>query len=223
MILLTFVNLTFLTSPALADDKQEASQLVVKAKLMVESFMADQNLEAFGDLIKRAKAVLLIPDLFKGGFILGGSGGNGLFLVADPKTGTWIGPAFYAVGGASFGLQIGAAASEMAILVMTERGISTFLSNSLKLGADLGVAVGPVGVGAAVATSNLSADLISFSRSKGLYGGVSLDGGAVVVREGLNAAFYNRPVTPTDIFIRREVKNPEAMALIAEVAKAAKK
>ncbi len=223
IILLTFVSLTFLTSPALADDKQEASQLVVKAKLMMESFMSDPNLEPFGDLIKQAKAVFLIPDLVKAGFIFGGSGGNGLLLVADPKTGTWIGPAFYAVGGASFGLQIGAAASEMAILVMTDRGISSFLSNSLKLGADVGVAVGPVGVGASVATANLSADLISFSRSKGLYGGVSLEGSVVVVREGLNAAFYKRQATPTDIFIRREVKNPEAMGLIEEVAKAAKK
>ena len=203
--------------------EQEASQLVARAKLMMESFMTDPNLEPFGDLIKRAKAVFLIPDLVKAGFILGGSGGNGLLLVADPKTGTWIGPAFYAVGGASFGLQIGAAVSEMAILVMTDRGISSFLSNSVKLGADLGVAVGPVGVGAAVATSNLSADLISFSRSKGLYGGVSLEGGVVVVREGLNDAFYKRQVTPTDIFIRREVKNPEAMILIDEVSKAAKK
>ena len=223
VIIMTIVNLTFLTSPALADGKQEASLLVLKAKFMVESFMVDQNLEAFGDLIKRAKAVFLIPDLFKGGFILGGSGGNGLFLVADPKTGTWIGPAFYTVGGVSFGLQIGGAVSETAILIMTERGISSFLSNSFKLGADLGVAVGPIGVGAAVATANLSADLISFSRSRGLYGGVSLDGSVVAVREDLNAAFYNRPVTPTDIFIRREVKNPEAMGLIEEVAKAAKK
>ena len=85
------------------------------------------------------------------------------------------------------------------------------------------MAVGPVRAGVVVATSNLSADLISFSRSKGLYGGVSLEGGVVVVREGLNAAFYNKQATPTDIFIRREVKNPEAMVLIEEVAKAAKK
>ena len=223
IIIITFVSPTFLTSPARADDKQEASLLVLKAKFLVENFVDDSNLEAFGVLIKRAKAVLLIPDLRKGAFILGGSGGNGLLLVADPKTGTWIGPAFYTIGGASFGLQIGGSASETAILIMTERGISSFLANSLKLGADLGVAIGLIGVGTAVATANLSADLISFSRSKGLYGGVSLDGSVVAVREDLNAAFYNRKVTPTDIFIRREVKNPEAMTLIEEVTKAAKK
>ncbi len=223
LILLTLVSLTFPTSSALADDKQEASELVVKAKFMMESFMADKNLEAFGDLIKRAKGVFLIPDLLKGAFVVGASGGNGLLLVADPKTGTWSGPAFFTVGGASIGLQIGGSASETAILVMTERGISSFLANSLKLGADVGVAVGPIGLGAAVATANLSADLISFSRSKGLYGGVSLDGSVVAVREGLNTAFYNSRVTPTDIIVRRGVKNPEAKVLIEEVAKAAKK
>ena len=186
--------------------------------------MVNQNLEAFGDLIKRAKAIFLIPDLFKGGFIFGGSGGNGLFLGGQSEDRNLDRPGlFYTVGGVSFGLQIGGAVSETAILIMSERGVSSFLSNSFKVGADLGVAIGPIGVGAAVATANLSADLISFSRSRGLYGGVSLDGSVVAVRDDLNAAFYNRPVTPTDIFIRREAKNPEAMALIEEVAKAAKK
>ena len=83
------------------------------------------------------------------------------------------------------------------------------------------MAIGLIGVGTA-AVDQLSADLISFSRSKGLYGGVSLDGSVVAVREDLNAAFYNCKL-PIDIFIRREVKNPEAMTLIEEVTKAAKK
>ena len=223
IILITFINMILPSAPALADGKQEASLLVVKARFLVESFMSDPNLEGFRDLIKRAKAVFLVPDLLKGAFIVGASGGNGLLLVADPKTGTWDGPAFYTVGGASFGLQIGGSSSDTAILVMTERGITSFLANSLKLGADAGVAAGPIGIGASAATANLSVDLISFSRSRGLYGGVSLDGSVVAVRDDLNAAFYGRKVTPTDIFIRREVKNPEASFLIEEVVKAAKK
>ncbi|MBI4763768.1 MAG: lipid-binding SYLF domain-containing protein [Deltaproteobacteria bacterium] len=223
IILLTLISLILQPAPALANGKQEASQLVVKARFLVESFMGDPNLEGFRDLIKRAKAVFLVPDLLKGAFIVGASGGNGLLLVADPKTGTWDGPAFYTVGGASFGLQIGGSASDTAILIMTERGITSFLGNSLKLGADVGVAAGPIGLGASAATANLSVDLISFSRSRGLYGGVSLDGSVVAVRDDLNAAFYGRKVTPTDIFIRHEVKNPEASVLIEEVVKAAKK
>ena len=223
LFLLTFIHITFLPSGVLADGRQETSLLVFKARYMLENFMTDNNLDAFHNLIKKAKAVFLIPDFFKGGFFFGGSGGNGLLLVADPKNGTWIGPAFFTVGGASFGLQIGGAVSETAILIMTEKGISSFLSSNFKMGADLGVAIGPVGFGAAVATANLSADLVSFSRSRGLYGGISLEGAVVAVRDDLNNAFYNKTVSPTDILIKREVRNPEATSLIEEAVKAAKK
>ncbi len=147
-----------------------------------------------------------------------------MLLVNDPKTGTWDGPAFYTVGGASFGLQIGGLASDTAILVMTERGITSFMGTSVKLGGDLGVAAGPIGMGVSASTANLSVDLISFSRSRGLYGGVSLDGSVVAVRDDLNEAFYSKKVTPTDIIVRHNVaKNPEANILIDEIIKAAKK
>jgi lipid-binding SYLF domain-containing protein len=207
----------------LADDKQEAVHLVEKTQIMLESFMTDNKLEAYRDLIKNSKAVFLIPQLLKGAFMVGASGGNGLLLVRDEKTGNWHGPAFYTVGGASFGLQFGGEASEVANLILTQRGITSFLSHSLKLGADVGVAVGPIGVGASAATANLSADLISFSRSKGLYGGISLDGAVVAVRDSLNEAYYGKKVNPTDILIKREVKNPQAKGLIETVTKAAKK
>ncbi len=104
---------------------------------------------------------------------------------------------------------------------MTERGVSSLLSNSIKLGADVGIAAGPVGAGASASTVNLSADILSFSRSKGLYGGVSVDGAVVAIRGDWNEAYYGKPVTPTDTLIRREVTNPQAERLIRAVAKAA--
>lgn len=224
IILVTFLTITLFSAPVLADSKQEASLLIIKARYMIENFMFDPNLEGFRDLIKKARAVLLVPDLVKGAFIVGASGGNGMLLVSDPKTGTWDGPAFYTVGGASFGLQIGGSASDTAILVMTDRGITSLMGTSVKLGGDLGIAAGPIGLGVSASTANLSVDLISFSRSRGLYGGVSLDGSVVAVRDDLNEAFYNKKVTPTDIFIRHNVaKNPEANILIDELVKAAKK
>jgi SH3 domain-containing YSC84-like protein 1 len=214
----------FYAFPALsrANDRQEANHLVEKSRILMQGFMRDPNLEAFRNLMKQAKGVYMVPGLLKGAFIVGASGGTGTLLVRDEKTGMWTGPAFYTVGGASFGLQIGGQASDVVILVMTERGISSFLSSSLKLGADVGVAVGPVGIGAAAATANLSADLVSFSRSKGLYGGVALDGSVVAVRESLNKAYYGRDVSPTDILIRQEVSNPKAKRLLEEVTKDSK-
>ncbi len=204
---------------ASAAEKQEAGQLVEKARLTLDSFMHDDNMGAFRDLLKKAHGLMIAPDLLKGAFVVGVSGGNAVFLARDQKSGQWSNPAFYTIGGASFGLQIGGQASEVILLVMTERGVSSLLGSSLKLGGDVGVAAGPVGIGAAAATANLSADILSFSRSKGLYGGLSLEGAVVAVRSGLNEAFYGRQASPADILIRRDVRNDMATRLIQDVSK----
>ena len=142
-----------------------------------------------------------------------------MLVARDAKSGQWRGPAFHTLGGASFGFQAGADAAEVIILAMTERGVTKLLSPQVKLGADISVAAGPVGAGAAAATAGLSADLVSYSVSKGLYGGFSVDGSVVGVRAALNQAYFGKPVSPTDILIKGTVKNPQASALLAEVAK----
>ncbi len=208
--------------PAFANDRLEATQLVEKSRLTLQSFMSDNNMGAFRDLLKKADAVVISPSLLKGAFIVGASGGNAVALIRDKKTGQWSEPAFYTIGGASFGLQIGGQASEVILLVMSDRGVNALLSTSLKLGADVGVAAGPVGIGAQAATANLSADILTFARSKGLYGGISLDGAVMAVRAGLNDAYYGKPVTPTDIFVLRAVRNPEASRLMEALDKSAR-
>jgi len=210
--------------PAMADDVQDARQLVDKARLAFENFMADKDLgPSVRSLVKRAKGVLIYPQVLKGAFIWGISGGSGAMLAYDDKMGKWGGPAFYTIGEASFGLQIGGEASEVILVALTDRGVASLLSTSAKLGADAGIAVGPVGAGAEAATANLSADLVSYSRSKGLYAGISLEGAVVAVRGGLNKAYYGKEVTPTAILVQREVTNPQAAGLIGAVSKAAGK
>jgi lipid-binding SYLF domain-containing protein len=206
--------------PSAADDALEAKQLVEKAQLTIESFGTDPNMEAVRDLLAKGKGVFIAPQVLKGAFILGASGGSGVFLARAENTQKWSGPAFYTVGGVSFGLQAGGEASEVVLLVMSERGVSALLVNNFKLGADASVAVGPVGMGVAGATAALSADIVSFSRAKGLYGGISLDGSVIAVREDWNRAYYGKSVTPTDILIHRSVSNPQSAGLIAAVAKA---
>jgi lipid-binding SYLF domain-containing protein len=208
----------------MADDAQDARQLVDKARLAFENFMADKDLgPSVRSLVKRAKGVLIYPQVLKGAFIWGISGGSGAMLAYDDKMGKWGGPAFYTIGEASFGLQIGGEASEVILVALTDRGVASLLSTSAKLGADAGIAVGPVGAGAEAATANLSADLVSYSRSKGLYAGISLEGAVVAVRGGLNKAYYGKEVTPTAILVQREVTNPQAAGLIGAVSKAAGK
>jgi lipid-binding SYLF domain-containing protein len=208
-------------SLALADDATEAKQLVEKARMSLQGFETAKEMGAFRDLIKKARGVFIAPQVLKGAFIVGASGGSGVFLARDSKTGTWSGPAFYTIGEASFGLQIGGSASEVILLAMTDRGVTAFLSNNVKLGADVAVAVGPIGAGAAAATANLSADILCFSRAKGLFGGVSVDGAVVAVRNGLNEAFYGKKVDSTDILIKHAVDNKPAAGLIHSVEKAA--
>jgi len=208
-------------SPGFCDDAVQARQLVEKARMTLESFANASEMEAFRSLMKSARGVFVSPQILRGAFIVGASGGSGVFLVRDINKGDWAGPAFYTLGEASFGLQIGGDASEVILLAMTERGVTALLSSSVKLGADIGIAVGPVGAGAEASTANLSADIISFSRSKGLYGGVSLEGAVVAVRGGLNNAYYGRNVSPSDILIARTVKSDAATGLRSMLAKIA--
>jgi SH3 domain-containing YSC84-like protein 1 len=220
--LLLTAGVTGIVSPAAAAEDQEARQLVEKARMTFDSFQADSQMgPSLRALVRKAKGVLIYPQVLRGAFILGGAGGNGVFLVRTGENDTWNGPAFYTIGEASFGLQAGADASEVILVALTDRGVTSLLSTSAKLGAKASVAVGPIGAGAEAATANLSVDLVSYTRNKGLYAGVSVDGAVVASRDGLNQSYYGRPATPTEILIEREVSNPQAAGLIAAVARVA--
>ena len=224
-ILLAAVAISAVISlPAFASDSSESRQLVEKARMTFGNFVKASEMDAFRSLMKDARGVFIAPQVLKGAFILGASGGTGVFVVKDKGSDHWAGPAFYTIGEASFGLQAGGQASEVILLAMTERGVTALLSSSVKLGADVGIAVGPVGAGAAASTANLSADIISFSRSQGLFGGVSVDGAVVAVRDSLNKAYYNKKkVSPTDILIRKAASSKRSAGLLEEVAGAARK
>jgi lipid-binding SYLF domain-containing protein len=219
--LIVFLSKGIFCPPAFADYATEAEQLVVKAQLTLQNFASNPNMAAFLKLAKEAKGVFIAPQILKGAFVVGASGGSGVLLAREKTTGPWAGPAFYTIGEVSFGLQIGGEASEVILLAMTERGVTAFLGNSFKLGGTIGIAAGPMGAGASAASANLSADILSFSLSKGLYGGISLDGAVVAVREGLNTGYYGKELSATDILIRRDVLNKKASKLIETVEKVA--
>jgi lipid-binding SYLF domain-containing protein len=221
-VLLLTTAMTIDAKPAAADDARDAQQLVDKARLTFDSFLADKHMgDALRALVKKAKGILVYPQVLRGAFIVGVSGGSGVMLARDQMGDNWAGPAFYTMGEASFGLQAGGQASEVVLVALTDRGVAALLSTSTKLGGDVGVAVGPVGAGAEAATANLSADILSYSRAKGLYAGVSLEGAVVAARNDLNRAYYGKKVTPTDILVHRAVANQQAAGLIEAVAKAA--
>jgi len=210
--------------PAVAGEAENAQQLVDRATKTLNTFVADKDMgPSLKTLLKKAHGVLIYPRVFRGAFVVGAAGGSGAFVAYDATAKKWGGPAFYTIGEASFGLQAGGDASEVVLVALTERGMTALLATSAKLGADVGIAVGPVGAGAEAATANLSADIISFSRAKGLYAGVSLEGAVVATRGALNKAYYGKEVSPTDILVKRTVSNQKAAGLVSAVSKAAGK
>ncbi len=204
----------FAVPVAQASDKSDSEILIDKATATVKGFAADESLKWFSKNAQAAKAILVIPQSIKGAFLVGGAGGTGVLVSREGDTGAWGQPAFYTLGSLSVGIQIGAESSEVILLVMTERGMESLLASSFKLGADVSVAVGPEGAGVKAKT----ADILSYSKSKGAFVGASLDGAVIKTRDKLNEAYYGKAVSPTDILIRKNVSNPHSDALRAAVA-----
>ncbi len=161
--------------------------------------------KAFGNartLIQRARAVLIVPRLIKGGFFIGGEGGEGVMMVR--QGGHWSDPAFYAIGSASFGLQIGLQEAEMIMLVMTQRGVDSLLRDEFKFGAQAGISVVTLGSGVEGAVGGASPpDIVVWSSATGLYGGLTIDGSIVKPQPDADRAFYGRPVTTRDVLYGR--------------------
>lgn len=196
----------------------EPDKLVSDARTTLSNFLRDPDQTWIQDNLSRAKAILIAPQIVKAGFIFGGSGGRAVLLARNGPV--WVGPAFYDLITASVGFQAGVEVSEVIIVVMTDKGLNSLLSTSFKIGGDASIAAGPVGAGA---KSTVTADLISFARAKGLYGGLNLDGTVVRTNIDWNDAFYNgRNLLPPDILIRHTAKSPKSTALLAEVARATK-
>lgn len=204
-----------------SSEESELKELVDRSKTTLDNFLADSNMEWFRDHIKEAKGIFIVPRMWKGAFFLGGEGGTGVFLARKEQNGEWSEPAFYTMGTASFGFQFGLQASEIVLLAMSQRGVESMLSNTFKLGADVSVAAGPVGAGIEGATAVLSADMVTFARAKGLFGGISLEGAVIAVRDESNRHYYGRAVRPTDILVKRSVSNPQSAGLRAALARAA--
>jgi len=211
-VLVTLFFVCFLVLPVTDTEAADTSHaadaqaLVLKSDAVFRSFMADPNMSWFQNNVDQALGIFILPQMLRGGFIIGGSGGSGVFLTRDPKTGTWSYPAFYTMGSVSIGFQIGADASEIVMMVMTRKGLNAMLSTEFKLGADVSVAAGPVGATAKAQT----ADVLAFGRSKGAFGGISIEGAVIAPRNAWNNAYYGQPVGPVDILIRHLVTNPQA-------------
>ena len=202
---------------ALAQTDQQ--ELVDAADTTLSNLLRDPDMTWLQQNIGRARAVMIAPEVVKAGFIFGGSGGRAVTVARDAPTGRWVGPAFYNLATASVGFQAGVSVSEVVTLVMTEKGLNSLLAPSVKLGGDASIAAGPVGAGA---KSDVVADFISFSRAKGIYGGLNLDGTVIAIANGWNELYYRKQdILPPDILVRVTAHNQGADKLLSDIARAA--
>lgn len=195
---------------------QSSQQVTVDgARKVLADLRHDKEFGNAAQLMRRAKAVLIVPRLLKGGFIVGGEGGEGVMMAHGP--GGWSDPAFYAIGAASFGLQVGLEQSEMILLIMSQKGLDGVLHNQFKIGAQAGITVGTLGSGVEGATSAAALpDIVVWSSSTGLYGGLTIDGSVIRAEPNQDAAYYGHPVTSRDVLFGK-VNSPRAAVLRREI------
>ena len=210
VIIVLCVGLGLAFSPqALADNLKEDAEIIVnKARIVIEEVKNAPDSGAAYDLIRQSAGVAIIPDMFKGGFIVGGSYGKG--VVVARKDGKWSGPSFVYIGAGSVGFQIGAQLTDLILVVIGQNTMDSFLRTNFKLGADAAIAVGPLGAQATAATEILlKGGIYSYSRAKGLFAGVSLEGAGLGTEFDLNRAYYETTSNPKDI-LYGQVETPES-------------
>jgi SH3 domain-containing YSC84-like protein 1 len=197
-------------APQPARAQGEEQSLVDRATLAVQDLI---NQGASADprrMLERARAVMICPQVFKAGFFFGGEGGD-CVLLARAGNGTWSYPAFYGMGSGSFGLQIGIQDAQFVMMIMTERGLRAILDSQFKLGAGVSLAIATIGAGIQGATTSaLGADIIAFSQTRGLFGGISLEGSLMSQRSGWNRAYYGQDLASRQIVIDMQGANPGA-------------
>jgi lipid-binding SYLF domain-containing protein len=201
-----------LASPAaaLADSPQH---LVDSTTLAVQDMMGGPVGDQAEKLLTRARAVVVCPDIFRAGFIIGGEGG-GCLMLARNEEGGWSDPAFYTLGSGSFGFQAGVQSAEVMMLVMTQGGLNALLSSQFKFGADAGLTVATLGAGVNGSMSTaLDADIVTVSKTQGLYGGISLQGSILAGDASTDEDYYGAPYDARQIVVRLEGSNPGARPL----------
>jgi lipid-binding SYLF domain-containing protein len=188
--------------PAFAADKAKDEETLRRANLVLQDMLNSKDISP--DVLSKADCVLILPDVKKFGFGVGGSGGRGPLLCRTGQNfdGKWSAPAMFSVGGASVGLQVGGSSSDFVLLLMNEKVVNQVLNGKTKMGTDATAAAGP----GATAASASDVDILTYGRAKGVFAGVSLGGSTVEPDNDANYRLYGKTLTATNIVRGTEVK-----------------
>ncbi|MBI0434240.1 lipid-binding SYLF domain-containing protein [Roseomonas sp. KE0001] len=202
--------------PRAALAQAEEQNLVDQSTLAVQEMLgagSDRNAAHFNDaisLLRRARAVMICPRVFRAGFIFGGQGGSCVLLARD-GAGSWSSPAFYGIGSGSIGLQIGVQDAMVMMMILTDRGLSALMDSQFKIGADASIAVAVIGGGiGGSTTAAVGADIVTFAKTRGLYAGISLDGSLLSANSERNRTYYGQSFGARQIVVDMAAHNPGA-------------
>jgi len=201
VVLLALSATAAVAGPVEDERARNAVRVLTDIQQIPESAIPDK-------LFDEARAIVVVPDTLKIGLVLGGRRGHGLVSVKNPD-GTWSNPSFLKLTGGSIGFQAGVQSSDVVLVFRSDRGLDSIVNGKITLGADAGVAAGPVGRNASTATDGqLKAEIWSWSRARGLFAGVALDGAVLSIDDAANEAVYGRDTTPRMIFEGRATGSP---------------
>lgn len=192
---------TAVAGPTEDERARNAVRVLTQIQQIPESGIPDK-------LLDEARGIVVVPDSLKVGLVLGGRRGHGLLSVKNPD-GTWSNPSFVKLTGGSIGFQAGVQSADIVLVFRSDRGLDSVVNGKVTLGADAGVAAGPVGRNASTATDGqLQAEIWSWSRARGLFAGIALDGAVLSIDDAANEAVYGRDTTPRMIFEGRANSQP---------------
>ncbi len=216
MILLVAMMVSMAGISVAGDDVKKTGKVIAESIRVVEALLSAEKAMIAPPLVHHAAGIAIFPGVVKAGFLLGGEVGDGLILRHDPHSDIWYGPAFYRISSISFGLQAGVKGSDVLLVIRSERGMDGLLKNEVTLGADMSVAAGPAGQGAGQSATDkkMNAEVLSYSKSVGVFGGVALEGAKISVREGWNHAYFGKTIPAKQILMDMRAEGKQIDSLI---------
>jgi lipid-binding SYLF domain-containing protein len=196
--------------PAL-DAQSDQADRIREAATVFREIMRAPDSAIPGSVLQQTEGIAIFPSTIKGGFIFGGHRGKGIVSVRDRATGAWSSPAFLTLTGGSFGAQIGAQSVDVVLVIINRRGLEQLLQNQFKIGAGASVTAGPVGRDAEASTDiQLRAEILSYSRARGLFAGLTIRGSSVRVDRDSNEDFYGRRLRTRQIVLDGQAPAPQS-------------
>jgi len=218
LLLIILTVMTVMTVISTAEAKTPGER-IAGAVSIIKEMAAQEDAETMAYMLNRAKGVAIFPSVVKAGLVIGGQYGQGLLLKRDAGN-SWYGPSFVNIAGASWGLQIGAQSVALVLVITNDRGMEQFVKgDQFKLGGDIAIAAGPVGrQGSAATDINLKASIYSYSMTKGLFAGITLEGSQIEVDENANTVYWRTPTSPEKA-LSRKASSAKIKQLTSEIEK----